>query len=117
MATKIENPFIISFILPEHAKALNEHYFESTLTTQTTLDDQEMEEINRAILESIHKNLAITVTWFKPLRGSLGENEQEWGWVQRIDTHRKQIKLVNDEGFWWIDMEKIVSVKGDDFFG
>ncbi|MED4586682.1 YolD-like family protein [Brevibacillus choshinensis] len=107
---KIDDPFGMKFILPEHTQALAHHYYKESLITQPTLEDDELAEINRIIHESVHQDYAITVTWFTPEVENRGSMLKEWGVVKRIDPIHKQIKLVNDEDFWWIDMHRIVKV-------
>ncbi|GIO05114.1 hypothetical protein J31TS6_11420 [Brevibacillus reuszeri] len=61
------------------------------------------------------KNFALSITWFEPERTVdkevLGKEASAWGWVQRIDKNRKQIKLVNDDGFWWIFFNTIMRIE------
>lgn len=115
MAGRIEDPLGIRFILPEHAQALNELAYEKLLITQPILDDQELLEMARMIEESRIDDFALIVTWFEPEKTVdkevLGREETAWGWVQQIDMNRKQIKLVNDEGFWWIFFNRIMSIE------
>lgn len=110
MASKIENPFIMSFILPEHAQALSDHYYCESLTTQPILEDDEMEEMNRLIQQSIHEDFAIRVTWFVPEIDARGHMETEWGWVKG-NPSLGQIKLVRDEDFWWINIRRLVRIE------
>ncbi|MCR8965340.1 hypothetical protein O0550_19380 [Brevibacillus halotolerans] len=37
--------------------------------------------------------------------------ESAWGWVDKFDSTFKQIKLKNDEDFWWIPVEAVISVE------
>lgn len=76
---------------------------------QTTL------EMARMIEESRIDDFALIVTWFEPERTVgkevLGSEETAWGWVQQIDMTRKQIKLVNDDGFWWIYFNRLMRIE------
>lgn len=115
MAGRLEDPLGMRFILPEHAQALNELAYEKLLITQPILDDQELMEMSRLIEDSRVDDFAVSVTWFEPERTVdnvvLGKEESAWGWIQRIDMNRKQIKLVNDDGFWWIYFNRIMRIE------
>ncbi|TPG89169.1 hypothetical protein EEL32_06840 [Brevibacillus laterosporus] len=43
--------------------------------------------------------------------GDRGVIESAWGWVEKFDTTFKQIKLKNDEDFWWVPVEDVVGMK------
>jgi len=109
---KIDDIFgSMAFFLPEHAEALAQHAYEKTLVTQPILEDDELAEMNLTLYDSVRHDFAVSVSWFKPIKGHLGRIERAWGWVQRIDASRRQIKLVNDDDFWWIDVARIVKVE------
>ena len=61
--------------------------------------------------------LRVSVVWFelerKVDKEVLGREETEtaWGWVQQIDMNQKQIKLVNDVGFWWIYLIRLMRIE------
>ncbi|UED78068.1 YolD-like family protein [Brevibacillus sp. DP1.3A] len=111
MASKLDDLFAMKWILPEHNQALSHHYYKSSLIPQPILEDDELVEMNRIIHESIQEDFAVSMSWFKPEVDDLGRMKTHWGWVQRVDTNRKQIKLVNDDGFWWIDFKRLVKVE------
>jgi hypothetical protein len=98
-------------MLPEHVQALAEHAFEKTLIEQPQLEDDEKMEINYILNESRQLDYAITVSWWRPVKGHLGRIEMAWGWLQVIDMVRRQLKLKNDEDVWWIDIDRIVRVE------
>ncbi|WP_366951077.1 hypothetical protein [Brevibacillus laterosporus] len=50
----------------------------------------------------------LTVGWWKAIGGVI---ETTWGWIDKFDSQFKQIKLKNDEDFWWIPVENVVSVE------
>ncbi|RAP27032.1 hypothetical protein C2W64_01178 [Brevibacillus laterosporus] len=47
------------------------------------------------------------INWWKATKGDRGVIETAWGWVEKFDTTFKQIKLKNDEDFWWIPVEDL----------
>jgi len=65
--------------------------------------------------ESRIDDFALSVTWFESEKTVdkmvLGREKKAWGWVQQIDMNRKQIKLVFDDGFWWIYFNKLMRIE------
>ncbi|MBO8165096.1 MAG: YolD-like family protein [Brevibacillus sp.] len=111
MARKIDDVFGASrWMLPEHAAALIDYEFEKTLVRQPTIEEDELTEFNRLIYDSVHRDYAVTVQYWVPIRRNLGEIRTVWGWVKKIDATHKQIKVVNDEDVEWIDVNRIVGV-------
>lgn len=108
---KIDDLFAVSFMLPEHNQALSDYYFEMTLVEKPDLEEDEKVEINRILQESLQLDYAVTVRWWKPVKGDLGEILTFWGWLKRIDLNKRQIKIISDEEFWWIDLDRIVKVE------
>lgn len=108
---KLDDLFAMKWVLPEHNQALSEHYFEQSLSEQPLLEQDELDEINRLIQESIHYGYELTVTWFRPVKGSLGRTEITTGNVEKVDTTHRQIKMVNEEGYWWILLGRIIGVR------
>lgn len=108
---KIEDPFVMKWILPEHATALFELSEDKKLVPKSILEEDELQEINFRIIDSIQYDYAVAIKWWKSTKGALGEYEQAWGWVKTVDHVTKRLKLVNDEDVWWIPMDKIVEVR------
>ncbi|MED4783427.1 YolD-like family protein [Brevibacillus choshinensis] len=110
MASKIENPFVMSFILPEHAAALYEHQYNKKLDKRPPIDEDDLAEMSMVIYDSIRQDFAVKVSWFKAYKGELGKIYSEWG-VAKIDKELRQIKLVRDDGVWWIPIDQLVHVE------
>ncbi|WP_340701619.1 YolD-like family protein [Brevibacillus borstelensis] len=108
---KVDDLFAMRWVLPEHNQALSDYYYEKTLVEKPELEEDEKVEINRLLQESLQLDYAVTVSWWKPVREDLGEIHASWGWLQRIDMPHRQIKLINDEEFWWINLDQIVKVE------
>jgi len=109
---KIDNLFAASrFVLPEQREAYLEHREDEKLIPQPTLEEDELQEIAFQIQDSIQFDAAVAVSWWKATKGKMGTTESAWGWVKKIDVANRQLKLVNDEDFWWIPLDKITSVK------
>lgn len=111
MSSKYDNPLGMGFILPEHRQALHQHKEDKRLIPQPVLEEDELMELNFRIMDSRQYDYAVTIHWWEPVKKEVGEYREMWGWVQQIDTANKRMKLVNDEDFEWIKMDKIVSVR------
>jgi len=81
------------------------------LIAQPVLEQDELESFHYLIRDSASEDYAITVTWWKPVKGELGNTCSMWGVVKWIDQHARRIKLVNDEESQWIPMDRIVGVQ------
>ncbi|HZH59188.1 MAG TPA: YolD-like family protein [Metabacillus sp.] len=109
---KIDNLFAASrFVLPEHRETYLELRGDEKLIPQPILEEDELRELAFQIQESIQFDAAVTIEWWKATKGKLGICESAWGWVQKVDAANRHLKLVNDEDFWWIPLDKIASVK------
>ncbi|NGQ95520.1 YolD-like family protein [Brevibacillus sp. SYP-B805] len=108
---KLDDLFAMKFMLPEHRALLEEHEYVKTLVPKPIIDEQEFGEMNFRIYDSVQYDYAITVSYWRPVRGGLGVIESVFGTVQRIDAANRRIKIVNDWDFHWIDIERVVSVK------
>lgn len=111
MASKLENPFIMSFILPEHANALYEHQYDKTLDRKPQIDEDDLAAMSEIIYDSIRQDYAVKVSWFKSYKGELGRILTEWGVAKRIDMQYQQIKLLRGEDFWWVPIDQLVRVE------
>lgn len=100
----------MSFILPEHAQALYEHQYNKKLDKRPPIDEDDLAAMSVVIYESIQQDFAVKVSWFKAYKGELGKIYSEWG-VAKIDTAHRQIKLVRDDGVWWIPINDLVKVE------
>ncbi|WP_019123580.1 YolD-like family protein [Brevibacillus massiliensis] len=110
--SKIDNLFAASrFILPEHRELYLRIKEEENLVPMPAFEDDELAEFSYQIYASTQRDYAVTVRWWEPVRNDLGTIKEMWGWVQRIDAVHRQIKLVNDEEFRWIDLDMITSVR------
>lgn len=112
MVSKIDNLFTASrFVLPEQREAILQLKEDQKLVPQPILEEDELAEINFRIIDSIQYDYAVAIKWWRSTKGALGVYDQAWGWVKTIDHVAKRIKLVSDEDYWWIPMDKIVSIR------
>ena len=109
---KIDNLFEASrFILPEHKEGYLEWRRRENLIPQPIIEEDEYTEMCFQIQDSIQFDTAVTIHWWSATRVKMGVIESAWGWIDKIDTHSQQLKLKNDEEYWWIQLSKIISVR------
>ncbi|MFE1625465.1 YolD-like family protein [Brevibacillus reuszeri] len=110
MATKIENPLSMRFVLPEQRALYLQIKEDDKLFSMSYLEQDELESFHYLIRDSAREDYAIFVTWWKPVKGELGSTCEMLGVVKWIDQNGRRIKLVNDEDVQWITMDRIISV-------
>ncbi|MFC8686295.1 YolD-like family protein [Brevibacillus porteri] len=112
--SKKENVFVASrFVLPEHREMYLQVKEDEKLVTMPIVEQDELESLNYVICDSARADYAITVTWWKQVKGSLGTICTMWGVVKWFDQNGRRIKLVTDEDSQWISMDHITAVKAD----
>lgn len=113
MASKVDNIFSASrWVLPEQRALYLQTKEDEKLIQQPALEQDELESFHYMIRDAGREDYAITVTWWKPVKGDLGSTCSMWGTVKWIDQQGRRIKLVNDEESQWIGMDSIISVRG-----
>ncbi|RAP26304.1 hypothetical protein C2W64_01979 [Brevibacillus laterosporus] len=75
------------------------------------IEEEELAEFCYRISDSRQFDYTLTINWWKATKGDRGVIETAWGWVDKFDTTFKQIKLKNDEDYWWIPVEDVVGMK------
>lgn len=110
MASKLTGNGIIEgsrIILPEHREAYLNEMNKQERRGKPVLDEQEIQLIEQAILESYQECKSITLTVFNPF-----DDEELRGVVTSIDKPNRRIKLVRgDEDYSWPKIEEIISAK------
>lgn len=108
MASKLTGNGIFEgsrIILPEHREAYLDEMSEQERRGKPVLDEQVMQLIEEAILESYQECRSITLTVFNPF-----DDEELRGVVTAIDKPSRRIKLVRDEeDYSWIRIEEITA--------
>jgi len=112
MASKIENPLSMRFVLPEQRALYLQMKEDDKLVTMPKLEQDELETFHYLIRDSAREDYASTVCWWKPTKGELGSTCEMWGVVKWIDQNGRRIKQVNEEDIQWISMDNITEVKG-----
>ncbi|UFJ40081.1 YolD-like family protein [Brevibacillus humidisoli] len=110
--SKKDSLFEASRSLPEQHEGYLKMNQEQELVAQPIIEEDEVNKFNRIIYDSVHRDYAVTVRSWVPvsIRPDLGEIKSVWGRIKRIDATNQQIKIVNDEGTEWIDMNRIVAI-------
>ncbi|MDG0057023.1 YolD-like family protein [Paenibacillus sp. P2(2022)] len=92
-------------IIPEHKEAYLKLMKDRQRRGKPELDDQEVQLIEQALIDSYNSRNAVTVTVFSPFDDTLMT-----GVVTSINTARREVKLFRGEDdFSWIKLEDIVS--------
>lgn len=94
-------------ILPEHREGFLNDQKEQERRGKPVLDEQEMQLIEEAILESYQERRSVTLTVFNPF-----DDEVMRGVVASIDKPNRRIKMVRaEEDYSWIKIEEIISAE------
>lgn len=92
-------------ILPEHKVTWLTQQEQILEKKITVLDDQELEQIHRTLIDSYNRRLRIRITVFDQIEDKVYE-----GIVSTINTYLKEIKLVWGNGeYKFINIDKIIS--------
>lgn len=91
-------------ILTEHRDAYLEHMHQLNRREKPVLDDQEVQMIERAIVDSFNKRCVIDLTLFDPF-----EDEKISGVVISFNTSTREVRLLLNEEYKWIKISEILS--------
>lgn len=93
------------FILPEHAARIREQYIEETRKEKPVLDDQEMQLIEQALVDSYNQRQPVELQLFDPY-----QDVRVTGIVTVLNSNRREVKLLQGEDeYTWIKLEQIIS--------
>lgn len=112
---RIDDLFGMKWILPEHAKLLNEHYhldLSGKYVSKPVKEEDELLEFNFSIQRSLHDKVKLTIVYWKHFNGKLGELRSETGIVKVVDQNRGQLKIESDDDdFTWISITDVVRIE------
>lgn len=92
-------------IIPEHKDAYLKLMKDRQRRGKLELDDQEVQLIEQALIESYNTRTAVTVTVFSPF-----DDTEMTGVITSINTARHEVKLFRGENdYSWIKLEDIIS--------
>ncbi|MDQ0339344.1 hypothetical protein J2S00_002131 [Caldalkalibacillus uzonensis] len=97
------------WMLPEHKEALQKLKQEQSRQKRPVLDEQQVEEINDKLRQSLQFHLPVTVCLFGEFK-----NREVKGVVKRINPALGQVKLVNDQEEEWLSFQDIFDVSIED---
>lgn len=93
------------FMLPEHTARIRERYIEETRREKPVIDDQELQLIEQALVDSYNQRQPVTLQLFDPFR-----DVQVTGIVIALNSSRREVKLLQaDDDYTWIKLEDILS--------
>lgn len=111
MASKIDNPLSIRFVLPEQRELYLQMKADEKLVSMPMIEQDELESFHYMIKDAAREDYAITVSWWTSVKEGLGSSCEMWGVVKWIDQNSRRIKLVNDEDSQWIEIGSITDVR------
>ncbi|WP_311077938.1 YolD-like family protein [Paenibacillus polymyxa] len=92
-------------IIPEHKEAYLRLMKDRQRRGKPELDDQEVQLIEQALIESYNTRTTVTLLVFSPF-----DDTAMTGVVTSINTARREVKLFRSEDdFSWIKLEDIIS--------
>lgn len=99
-------------MLPQHKEAIIQDHLRHDQHTCPILDEQALEEIERALNQSFRERRKVMLHIFDSTKGEQLEVE---GIVGTIQTVKREIKLAVAIGEWkWVRMEQIIFAVIDD---
>ena len=79
-------------------RMMYEDHCEPTVSVEPSINPELFVEMNVIIYDSVRKDYAISVSWQDDCL------RREWGIVIAIDRVTQKIKLLRDDGNWWIPL-------------
>ncbi|TPG87916.1 hypothetical protein EEL32_10875 [Brevibacillus laterosporus] len=69
MASKILDPLVTKFILPEHVEMLRQLHEDKKLIEKPIIEEDELAEFCYRISDSRQYDYALTINWWKAIKG------------------------------------------------
>lgn len=108
MGRKLEGNGIFEssrMMLPEHQERILNHYREEQQKTKPILDAQEVEQIEKALVNSYNRRVPVELKVFDPFK-----EIRMSGVVTALNTSLREIKLMQGEdNYKWIRLEEVIS--------
>ncbi|WP_025681778.1 YolD-like family protein [Paenibacillus massiliensis] len=97
------------FILPEHAARIREQYIEETRRSKPIMDDQEVQLIEQALVNSYNRRVPVELQVFDPF-----DDIRVSGVVTVLNTGRRMAKILQgDNDYQWIEIDDILGAYVD----
>ncbi|MGG4196092.1 YolD-like family protein [Paenibacillus jamilae] len=106
MALRLGDGLWNGFFIPEHKKALRELQNEQKRRRRPTLDEQECEQIEALLQQSMGERGTITLQMYDPF-----EQCQLTAQVIDLDPQGRRVKLLLDGEKQWVKMDDILEVR------
>lgn len=84
---------------------LYEHHFEPVEAPLPPVNSDAFAEMYVIIYDSVSKDFAVAVSWYEECI------RREWGVVKNIDRDERKIKLIRDDGSWWVPIDNLLQVE------
>jgi len=97
-------------VLPQQRELYLQMKEDEKLVHMPVLEQDELESFQYQLRDSAREDYAITVTWWKQVKGELGTTCSMWGTVKWIDQNARRIKLVNDEDVQWVPLDNVTAI-------
>ncbi|WEG14369.1 YolD-like family protein [Pullulanibacillus sp. KACC 23026] len=93
-------------MLPEHREQFLEHRRDLRKNSLPVLDEQEREQLDRALLQAFDTQSNIALTLFNPY-----QNEVWYGRILALNSRQKQLKFMTEDGEpKWIELHSILEL-------
>ncbi|WP_409174784.1 YolD-like family protein [Brevibacillus fortis] len=79
MASKIENPFSMRFVLPEQRELYLQAKQVEKLVSMPILEQDEFESFQYIKRDAAREDYAVTVSWWNQIKGNLGNHMYDVG--------------------------------------
>ncbi|MFD1738752.1 YolD-like family protein [Bacillus salitolerans] len=97
-----------SMMLPEHVKLLRDWAKEDEYETKPELDEQQLEQMNAVICESMAYGTELAITYFEHTRHCTVR-----GVVHYVDEVRQKLRVVDQSGrIYYISLTAVTEVSG-----
>ncbi|WP_188066577.1 YolD-like family protein [Brevibacillus brevis] len=112
MASKIENPFSMRFVLPEQRALYLQMKEDDKLVAMPVIEQDELETFDYLLRDAQQNEKAVSITWWQHKKNGLGTICTMWGAVPEINENTRKVKLLTVEDVQWILLDNITDVRG-----
>lgn len=101
----IDHRWGMKFMLQPHEDAIEESQRKSSEKEKTELDEQQLEEFEYAIEQSLVESRRVKIFEFDKF-----EDVEREGIVTEVNLHLKKLRLDSEESFEWINIDDITNI-------
>ncbi len=92
-------------MLPEHKGKMVKYRQQHTKKEKPLLDAQHLETLSQVIHAAMCANHTVVVELYDPF-----ETQTLTGAIAKVDVHKGQLKLSNDEGNTWVALQDVLNI-------